>query len=1191
MSAKTGLCRLQDKPPRWRCRHGNRLVGHKGKCFKHPPKKGGGGAPAPAKRAPKRKAVTTPTEPVRTSIRPAKPEPTPFVSFAPSTTKKNKKETKKKKDYFERREKNASSSTDTKKARRLRKAAKKKCGPTLERLMRRTSLSSNGANEKLRAWYDKYLCSARKDGRACSKREDKVDLVCHALEAMLGVTGGDPELTAAVADAALSHRPVNTQSVAARKAETSRNRQKKSSYRAHCGKLKKKLYRVQTDKAYRSVYVRLWSDTKAQAARMIDCFEDVAAAEGRSKVNAQRTNRCAWLHDAANAALVAAAGAKLRRLMHAAAADWRTSNHANFDGRGKFSGGFSWSMVGLDANDNDAIFGRCYDAGMPRLTAAHRGAVVKWDLLYSDCNVPSSFWTGVKVVRRAVSTEFAGQPAGLVAEAKRQHGRIEAAAAMGRNTLQLYDHIIFTGGGSNDLISNPAAEYHAEQMLLADWRARIECMLRRWHARGWLKSMTDEQVAGLPRSRLIELLVAANHPDPGAHADAELRKLVLLAYNVYQLRIYGDGASVVQTWPVVMQSVGVLYHRFQYADNLTAEQLSEIKHELRWVVPVDSWGRCSASTADANAHLRVLLTGLVEDGGDTITLCAQKPPMTLADIVSDEPLLEVAVLEQAQAAPVVKLSCRFFIGDIAHNQATMGQMAGGAGKENDPVMELSKAGRKDMGCLLLCGWRSVYENTKAYKGGPTGDGTQSWSKGDKAMWQAAYEHHGGTYTTIEAAKEKFSDIIESGVRCMSGALCGDSDNSKLPSLSMLAAMGDAMHSRGGHAHNVITQMLARMEKKQRDDVKDQLRKDGYLKHDKMRCIDWMFCATVLAGGGGTFAGVQLPDNDHRHLKALCDVSLHLYADPDKARTRGHILSAMCAGIKFGITLCDAYGDADTVKNKAKSQDAMMGLYPCGLMQLCVLSRIAPAADGICEQHEREFKPAREFHNCRVNYKMSDTLTSFRRFMLASNIERRVNTVKGKRVKGSDGKLRQLYKDMGMAPPREGSKVLWHFTQAEVRSLPFIIMILRYAADYVKAHGDGKIVCFENDEGMWLQHTTGVTIICDEEWESGADLLDITWMNARDMAAHLLPYSAALLELGTLDYPFPGWQSMQHLFNFLNVRTTTAGSEAAAPLRAFLKEAGCETVNSRHGGAQGVKRNDKGWQQVQAAYETSRRKFV
>ena len=68
--------------------------------------------------------------------------------------------------------------------------------------------------------------------------------------------------------------------------------------------------------------------------------------------------------------------------------------------------------------------------------------------------------------------------------------------------------------------------------------------------------------------------------------------------------------------------------------------------------------------------------------------------------------------------------------------------------------------------------------------------------------------------------------------------------------------------------------------------------------------------------------------------------------------------------------------------------------------------------------------------------------------------------------------------------------------------------------------------------------------------------------------------------------------MQHLFDHLNKLTTKKDSEAAAPLRAFLKEAGCCDIQaSRAGGARGVKRARNAWQGVRAVYEASRRKFL
>ena len=84
---------------------------------------------------------------------------------------------------------------------------------------------------------------------------------------------------------------------------------------------------------------------------------------------------------------------------------------------------------------------------------------------------------------------------------------------------------------------------------------------------------------------------------------------------------------------------------------------------------------------------------------------------------------------------------------------------------------------------------------------------------------------------------------------------------------------------------------------------------------------------------------------------------------------------------------------------------------------------------------------------------------------------------------------------------------------------------------------------------------------------------------------------ALLQLGALQYPFPGWETMQHLFDHLNKLTTTEGSKAAAPLRSFLKKAGYDVPDSRGGGARGVKRAQGGWVVVQVTYEASQRQVV
>ena len=52
----------------------------------------------------------------------------------------------------------------------------------------------------------------------------------------------------------------------------------------------------------------------------------------------------------------------------------------------------------------------------------------------------------------------------------------------------------------------------------------------------------------------------------------------------------------------------------------------------------------------------------------------------------------------------------------------------------------------------------------------------------------------------------------------------------------------------------------------------------------------------------------------------------------------------------------------------------------------------------------------------------------------------------------------------------------------------------------------------------------VDVAAQDQELRGLRVLDTTWMTAIDMAEHLLPYTAAL-QLGALQYAYPGWETM------------------------------------------------------------------
>ena len=139
--------------------------------------------------------------------------------------------------------------------------------------------------------------------------------------------------------------------------------------------------------------------------------------------------------------------------------------------------------------------------------------------------------------------------------------------------------------------------------------------------------------------------------------------------------------------------------------------------------------------------------------------------------------------------------------------------------------------------------------------------------------------------------------------------------------------------------------------------------------------------------------------------------------------------------------------------------------------------------------------------------------------------------------------------------------MWQFSADEVHSVTFVVVWLRWCAHYIvgeKEHDHGHWVWWEDDEVEFDdRHVRGTAVLCDTKSQD-ARLFSFRWWNERTMSLALLVDTAKILEASGSEaaYDFPGWESTEHVLEFLKAEIKKASVESA-PLRAFLVSAGVD----------------------------------
>ena len=150
------------------------------------------------------------------------------------------------------------------------------------------------------------------------------------------------------------------------------------------------------------------------------------------------------------------------------------------------------------------------------------------------------------------------------------------------------------------------------------------------------------------------------------------------------------------------------------------------------------------------------------------------------------------------------------------------------------------------------------------------------------------------------AKEAVKNVLK-GVTGLNGALGADPALASLPVFSRISPMGDTMHNGGGHAKHVLQQAIARLPTAAQKVLMEKLRTDGGHK-PKMRMKDWVLSLLMLRQSDA-YLGVALSEVTRDHAAAAADLRRLLYMHSDRVeRSRGYVLSVMCAARKFATTL-------------------------------------------------------------------------------------------------------------------------------------------------------------------------------------------------------------------------------------------------------------------------------------------------
>ena len=155
-------------------------------------------------------------------------------------------------------------------------------------------------------------------------------------------------------------------------------------------------------------------------------------------------------------------------------------------------------------------------------------------------------------------------PASFMPHAKNQHRFIDSHPA---EDLE-FEGKLFYAPNPPFCQPNPALRYLGENMHCVRALDRILRQITRFFTCGFLRLYTREEIFSLDRRALMELLDMANFPK-ALHIKlptslCEIQEFVYRKLNTIHTKVYGDGATLVETMPTSMWSVGVLYFPWQF---------------------------------------------------------------------------------------------------------------------------------------------------------------------------------------------------------------------------------------------------------------------------------------------------------------------------------------------------------------------------------------------------------------------------------------------------------------------------------------------------------------------------------------------------------------------------------------------------------------------------------------------------
>ena len=217
----------------------------------------------------------------------------------------------------------------------------------------------------------------------------------------------------------------------------------------------------------------------------------------------------------------------------------------------------------------------------------------------------------------------------------------------------------------------------------------------------------------------------------------------------------------------------------------------------------------------------------------------------------------------------------------------------------------------------------------------------------------------------------------------------------------------------------------------------------------------------------------------------------------------------------------------------------------------------------CEQNEAMNKPLCEIAHNKSNFHEEDFLRAVQRNARARAMYRATQS-KDAADNASRGmsEIGSAIRALRSTPPEipNGSGRQFKFTVEEVKSPAFIVLVLRWLADYVHGHNDSSngVQWWVDDDGPYdPSGARATTLLADEGVTSGADLYSVGLMSPRTMSELLALRSYAAVRKS--DIAVPGWESMAKMLDWareLRLGYSQRGQGwYAGPLRKFLQAVG------------------------------------